>query len=58
MVASDTGRATSDGICLTKSCILTAAKLLESVDMNADPCEGMYSTPCAKELPRHTLYPH
>ncbi|KAI8373907.1 hypothetical protein BD560DRAFT_393943 [Blakeslea trispora] len=36
----------TDGICITKSCVETAASLLQSIDMNVDPCSDFYKYTC------------
>ncbi|KAI8369908.1 hypothetical protein EDC96DRAFT_588764 [Choanephora cucurbitarum] len=36
----------ADEICITKSCIEIAASLLQSIDMNVDPCSDFYKYTC------------
>jgi len=45
-VLTRSGRATANGVCLTRSCVRAAAALLESIDRATPPCDDFYAHVC------------
>lgn len=56
-ISTTSTEATQDPkICLTKTCIDTASKILSRIDESVDPCEDFYEFSCAKFL-KETVIP-
>ena len=48
----------SDEICLTESCIIQAAHLLEQMDRDVNPCENFYDFACGGFVKKTILPEH
>ena len=48
-------KSTSGQICMTHECIVSAAQLIESMDLSADPCQDFYQFACGGWIDRHPL---
>lgn len=43
---SSSGSTVNNEICFTSACIETASSILQSIDMNIDPCSDFYKYAC------------
>lgn len=41
--------------CLTKGCILAAARILESINVDVNPCDDFYNFACGNWIQRHVI---
>lgn len=45
-ISNDGGETGGERVCLTESCVKTAARLLRQMDRTADPCQDFYQFAC------------
>ncbi|KAG1513232.1 hypothetical protein G6F46_005430 [Rhizopus delemar] len=49
------GNNKTDSLCLTPECVLTAAQILQDIDMTVDPCDDFYQYTCSKWESNHKI---
>ncbi|RCH79708.1 hypothetical protein CU098_000718, partial [Rhizopus stolonifer] len=54
-VPSPPGTNTTAPLCITPECVLTAAQILQDVDLTLDPCDDFYQYTCSKWEQTHEI---